>query len=391
MEFSKEKMKQIRKIIFLVAALVLGIMYSTGVWLGITFLFGIIRPFLYGGVTAFILNIPMRHIEKTLFRGNGKIAKKIKRPVSMLLAIVSVLLVITLVLLLLIPQLTKAATTLGQKIPPFIGDVTKELENLSKRYPELQNQISMLQNLELNWNSIVDNALQFLKNGVGSMLSSTVNVASSIVGGVVRGVIAIIFALYVLAQKEKLASQGKRILSAYAPEKVQGRVLKILHMLYENFSNFFSGQCLEAVIITCLFIFFMLIFRFPYAVMVGVLVGALSLIPIVGAFFGCAIGAFFIVIENPMQALWFIIMFLIIQQLEGNLIYPRVVGNSVGLPAIWVLVAVSLGGSLFGIAGMLFFIPLTATAYTLLRDHVNERNRKKAPKKPAEPANSTKN
>ena len=375
MGFSKEKMKQIRRILVFAAFLVLVLMYSEVVFGGVVFMLGIIRPFLYGGIIAFVLNLPMRGLENGIFRKwNGRVAKKMKRPLSMLLSVVAVAVVITIVISIMVPQITNAFTVLGQKIPPFFNDIIAQLENLTVKYPELNNQIAMLQELELNWDSIVDSAISILKNGVGSMLTSTVSMAGSILGGIVNAVISFIFALYILAQKEKLAGQGKRILNAYLPEKIRERILKILSLLHTNFSNFITGQCLEAVILGTMFVIAMTIFRMPYAVMVGVLIGFTSLIPIVGAFIGCVVGAFLIVIENPMLAFWFIIMFLIIQQIEGNLIYPKVVGNSVGLPSIWVLVAVSLGGSMFGVAGMLFFIPLLSTAYALLREGVNKRN-----------------
>ena len=191
-------------------------------------------------------------------------------------------------------------------------------------------------------------------------------------------VIALVFAVYLLIQKDKLADHGERVMRAYLPKKIYGRTLYILKLLHKNFSNFISSQCLEAIILGTLFIIAMTIFGFPYAVLIGTLIAVTALVPIIGAFVGCAVGAFLILVENPLLAIWFVVMFLIIQQLEGNLIYPRVVGSSVGLPAIWVLVAVSVGGSLFGVVGMLIFIPIASTFYTLLREDVNERNAKKA-------------
>lgn len=378
MEFSRETIKQIRRLMIFGAVLVLILMYSETALNAVVFLFRIARPFLYGGVIAFVLNLPMRGIEEGLFKGwNGKVAKRLKRPVSMLLAIVAVALVITVVISIMVPQISTTAATLGKEIPIFFSDLLVELEKLSKKYPELQDPVKALENLKINWESVADSVIGFLKNGVGNVLTSTVNVASSIVGGVVNGVISFIFALYILSQKEKLKNQGTRILSAYLPEKVTEKILQICALLYKNFSNFITGQCLEAVILGTMFVIAMKIFRMPYAVMVGVLIAFTALIPIVGAFIGCVVGAFLILIENPMLAFWFVIMFLVLQQIEGNLIYPKVVGNSVGLPSIWVLAAVSLGGSMFGVAGILFFIPLLATAYALLRDSVNQRNAKR--------------
>ena len=320
----------------------------------------------------------MRGIENTLFkRWKGKAADRLKRPVSMVLAIVLVVVIINLVIITVVPQVTKTVGELGNKIPVFVDNVITQLNKLSKNYPQLQEQVAQLQKLEINWDKVVDSVGGFLKNGVVSVLSSTYNVASSIIGAVVNGVISFIFALYILSQKEKLASQGRRILSAYLPKRAENKSGHVLALLYRNFSNFITGQCLEAVILGTMFVISMTIFRMPYAVMVGVLIAFTALIPIIGAFIGCFVGAFLILINNPIQAVWFVVLFLVLQQIEGNLIYPKVVGNSVGLPSIWVLMAVSVGGSLFGIAGMLFFIPLMSTLYSLLRDSVNARNERR--------------
>ncbi len=383
MGFNKDKIRQICLLMVFGALLVLAVIYSDLIFRGIALGFSIATPFLIGGIIAFVLNLPMKAIERLIFgKWKGKLATKLKRPVSMLLAIVFVVLIINLVIITVVPQIRSAATVLGQKIPPFIDDVIVQLRTLSKQYPQLKEQVAALEEAEINWESIVNTAINFLKNGVGSMLTSTVSVASGIIGGVVNVVISFIFGLYILSQKEKLADQGKRVLSAYLSEKANAYVLKVLTLANKNFSKFITGQCLEAVILGTMFVIVMSIFRMPYAVMVGVLIAFTSLIPVVGAFIGCIVGAFLILIENPVLALWFVVLFLILQQIEGNLIYPKVVGNSVGLPSIWVLMAVSLGGSLFGVAGMLFFIPLLSTCYALLRESVNTRN---AAKEKAQP------
>lgn len=378
MGFSKEKMKQIMWLMVLAAALILGIIYSDRVFAGIGFAFQIARPFLYGGVIAFVLNLPMKAFEnKLLKKWKGKAADKLKRPLCMVLSIVAVFLVITIVIGTVMPQVAATATEVGKKIPAFVEQVTEELENLAANYPELAERVAELETIEINWDSLVGTVIDFLKNGAGDVLTSTVSVASGIIGGIVNMVIAFIFALYILSQKEKLGNQCVRIISAYLPEKAGDRILEVCSMLHKNFSSFITGQCLEAVILGTLFVIAMTIFRMPYALMVGVLIAFTALIPIVGAFIGCFVGAFLILIDDPLLAMWFVVMFLVIQQIEGNLIYPKVVGNSVGLPSIWVLMAVSLGCSLFGVAGMLFFIPLLSTVYALVREGVNRRNAEK--------------
>lgn len=375
MEFSREKIRQIRHLMILAAVLILAILYSDQVFQGISFLTGIFSPFLAGGAVAFVLNIPLKAFEEKMPGAwRRKSAQRIKRPLCIGLSIVSVALVIAVVVGTVAPQVASTASEIGKKIPAFTERVMEELDALARKYPQLTKQIEKLDLEKVNWDSLLSSVLGFLKNGAGDMLTSTVSVASGIISGVVNSVISFIFALYILAQKEKLGSQGRRIISAYLPEKAGKKTLEIFGLLYKNFSSFITGQCLEAVILGTMFVISMSIFRMPYALMVGVLIAFTALIPIVGAFIGCFVGAFLIFIDNPLQALWFVILFLILQQIEGNLIYPRVVGNSVGLPAIWVLMAVSVGGSLFGIAGMLIFIPLMSTGYTLLKESVNRRN-----------------
>lgn len=379
MGFDKEKIKQIRWLMILAAVLVLVIIYSDSVLMGIGFAFGIAKPFLYGGAIAFVLNIPMRMYEnKLLKRWRGKVAEKLKRPVCMVLSILTVILIFAIVVGTIVPQVTATAAEVGKKIPAFAERVVTGLEKVSEEYPELNEQIAKLEDLDINWGTIANNAIDFLKNGMSSMLISTVNVASGIIGGVMNAFIAIVFAFYILSQKEKLANQGKRIIAAYCPEKISAKIQHVCTLLHKNFSNFITGQCLEAVILGTMFVVSMTIFGMPYAFMVGVMIAFFALIPIVGAFIGCFVGAFLILIDNPVMAIWFVVLFLVLQQIEGNLIYPKVVGNSVGLPSIWVLMAVSLGGSLFGVMGMLVFIPLLSTFYTLLRESVNARNAAKA-------------
>ncbi len=375
MEFSKEKLRQIRHLMVMAAILILAIIYSDKVLVGVFFVINILKPFLYGGAIAFALNIPMRALEeKALGRWRGKTAQKVKRPLCMVLTLVLVVFIISVVVGTVLPQVTLTAAEIGKKIPAFTEQVIADLDRLTKDSPILAEQVSKLEEIEIKWDSILKSIVDFLRNGMGNVLNSTFNVASNIISGVVNGVISFIFALYILVQKEKLANQGRRIISAYLPERVGNKVLEISSLLYKNFSSFVTGQCVEAVILGVMFIVSMTVFRMPYALMVGVLIAFMALIPIVGAFIGCAVGAFLILINNPLQALWFVVLFLVLQQIEGNLIYPRVVGSSVGLPSIWVLMAVTVGGSLFGIAGMLMFIPLMSTCYALFKESVNKRN-----------------
>ncbi len=370
--------KEIMLLILFAALVCLGVIHFTSLLALAVGLAGMVKPFIIGACIAFVVNLPLTFLEeKWLNRLPAKV-DKFKRSLSMVLSFLLIAAVVVLVIVTVVPQLGRTLTQLGQKIPLFLERTLSRAEILMADYPEI---LAWLQNLEyksLNWQSILQTAANFLKNGVSSILNSTVSVAGSLVGGVVNGFIALIFSIYLLSQKEKLGSQLKRILHAYCKEKAEQRILYVTGLLYRNFSKFITGQCTEAVILGLLFVIAMTLTGMPYAVMVGVLIAFTALIPIVGAFIGCFVGAFLILVDDPIKAVWFVIMFLVIQQLEGNLIYPKVVGNSVGLPSIWVLVAVSLGSSLLGVAGMLMFIPLLATGYTLLREDVDRRNKKAA-------------
>ena len=378
-------MRQIRNLILFAAVVVLCVMYSGQIVRWIFLGIDILEPFAVGGMIAFVLNLPMKFVEERLLgRWKGKAADKLRRPLSLLAAIVFVAVLIVIVVMAVLPQLGRTINDLGQKIPEFFQQVVAWLGDLERQYPQLGQYLGPFldsgESLEQSWASMDQLAarlMDFLKEGGVSVITTTIGVASGIIGTFVKGIISFIFALYILAAKEKLADQGKRILHAFAPEKVEKGTLSLCSLLYRNFSHFITGQCVEAVIIGTLFVITMSLFRMPYAVMIGVLIAFTALIPVVGAFIGCILGAFLILVDAPEMAFWFVVLFLIIQQIEGNLIYPRVVGESVGLPAIWVLAAVSVGGSLFGFAGMLVFIPLVSTGYMLLRDEVNARNRRR--------------
>ena len=230
---------------------------------------------------------------------------------------------------------------------------------------------------DIDWNSMMDKVVEVARSGIGGILNSTISVVGSVVGGVVNFFIGMIFGVYILVNKERLSSQAKRILRAYLKEKTVREIGRVIRTADDTFSSFIIGQCTEAVILGTLCALGMLVFDFPYAVMIGSFIGVTALIPIVGAYLGAGLGAFMILTVDPLKALLFLIFIVVLQQLEGNLIYPRVVGSSIGLPGMWVLAAVTVGGGLMGIGGMLLGVPLTATAYKLLRSDVNDRNARK--------------
>ncbi|MDY3985319.1 AI-2E family transporter [Dysosmobacter sp.] len=375
MDLNTSNIKKIKGLILFAAAVCLVVMNFEVVLEGGILGLEIIKPFAVGAAIAFVLNIPMSAVEKRLLAGiKNQRGEKLKRPLSILLALIAVVLVVVLVVMNVIPQITKTMLDLGNKIPKFLVNVQGYLEEMFVSQPQLLAVLNEFDPAKIDWKSIVNGTIGFMKSGLSSVLTSTVSVASGIINGVVNIFISLIFSIYILAQKEKLGNQTKRLLHAYLPPKTYGSILKIASLMSRNFGNFITGQCTEAVILGAMFVIAMSIFGFPYAVMVGVLIAFTALIPIVGAFIGCFIGAFLIMVDDPMKAVWFLVLFVVLQQLEGNLIYPHVVGNSVGLPSIWVLAAVTVGGSLMGVGGMLIFIPIISTVYSLVREDVNKKN-----------------
>ena len=338
-------------------------MFST-VW-------NLISPFVVGAGIAFVFNVPMRAIERQLadIRRAG-----FRRLLSIVLTILCLVLIIMFVFELLIPQIRLTVASLSQTIPVFIEGLAAKLMVMMQDHPELRAWIQEALKLEsLDWNTILTETLGFLSNQMSTVMGGAVSVIGSVTGAIINMVVSIAFAIYCLSRKEILSRQGRRLLYSFLSENHADQVIRVLRLTNSTFSNFISGQCLEACILGCLFAVVMTIFKMPYISLVSVVIGVTALIPVVGAFVGCILGAFFILVNNPIQALTFVIMFLVIQQLENNLIYPRVVGTSIGLPGMWVLVAVSVGGDLMGVGGMLLMIPVTSVIYALLREFTDKR------------------
>ena len=338
-------------------------MFST-VW-------NLISPFVVGAGIAFVFNVPMRAIERQLadIRRAG-----FRRLLSIVLTILCLVLIIMFVFELLIPQIRLTVASLSQTIPVFIEGLAAKLMVMMQDHPELRAWIQEALKLEsLDWNTILTETLGFLSNQMSTVMGGAVSVIGRVTGAIINMVVSIAFAIYCLSRKEILSRQGRRLLYSFLSENHADQVIRVLRLTNSTFSNFISGQCLEACILGCLFAVAMAIFKMPYISLVSVVIGVTALIPVVGAFVGCILGAFFILVNNPIQALTFVIMFLVIQQLENNLIYPRVVGTSIGLPGMWVLVAVSVGGDLMGVGGMLLMIPVTSVIYALLREFTDKR------------------
>ena len=371
MELNRETIRKIKGLILFTALVIVCLWKYENALAVLGYVFHIFFPFILGGAIAFVLNVPMNFVERHLFphkRTEKKpVLQKLARPVSMLLVLVSVIGVIVLVMFVLVPQLAETFFSLGQSIQEFIPKVQDWAEEIFHGNREI---MSWVNNLEFDWNKIMNTGISFLTNGAGSLLDSTITAAKSIVSGVSRFFIAFVFAIYVLLQKEKLGIQAKKVLFAFVRKGRAEATLEVLSLTYSTFSSFLTGQRVEAIILGSMFVLSMTILRLPYALLIGIVIAFTALIPIFGAFIGCALGAFLIFIVSPVKAMIFIILFLVLQQIEGNFIYPHVVGNSVGLPSIWVLAAVSVGGSLMGVVGMLIFIPVVSVLYALFREIV---------------------
>lgn len=373
----KKKMDlRVVKYLLLATLLILVIRYFDVLLGGAGNLWSIAVPLTMGCVIAYVLNIIMRVLEKLYFPGSrNKFVNRSRRPVCIVLSLVLIAAVIFLVFRLVIPELVKAIGIIGAGIPVLFEQATDWLASNAEVFPGIAEEI---QNLKIDWNSLGDNVLNYLKAGLGGFVNSTVTIVTSVVGGVVNFVIALIFAIYILSSKKKLADQAKRIVRAYVKPEWIRRGRRILVTADETFSSFIIGQVTEAVILGSLCTLGMLIFRFPYAPMIGAFIGATALIPIVGAYLGAAVGVIMIMTQDPLKAVLFVLFIVVLQQLEGNLIYPKVVGSSIGLPGMWVLAAVTVGGGLMGIPGMLLGVPAAATVYKLLALNVNERNARRA-------------
>lgn len=376
----KEDLIKNRKVL-MVALLLVVVLFWSRISEALSFLTGILKPFILGGALAFILNLPLSFLEKKVFRNLKGRGEKFKRPLSIFLSLVFVLLLILILLLTVVPEVISAFESIISSIPSLVTRVESWSNDVLT--PVLKNNPELLKSLETNWDSLLSKSLSFLKDGLSALLSSTLVAANSLISSITSFVVALIFAIYVLGDKERLERQFRSLLKAYTSKETEEYVLHVFSVLHRSFSSFISGQCLEAVILGSIFILVLSILRFPYSVMIGVVVMFSALLPIVGAFIACIFGAFIILLSSPVKALYFVVIFLIIQQLENNLIYPRVVGSSVGLPALWVFFAVTLGGALFGVVGMLFFIPVFSAVFVLLKEDVGRRIRWKEEKENA--------
>lgn len=371
-EREKKRIKRYIPFLLLTVAAVLLIIYFKSVAAAVGAVLSIISPLVIGCALAYAFNLIMRRLEKIYFPNSQKRAVIVsRRPVCLVLSLLAVILLITLIIVIIVPEIGNIFRVLSDSFPVYAETAQEWLAEAEDKFPAAGEFIrENIDPKKFDIKNITETVINFAKNGA---FSSALSVISSFFGGVVNFVVGLIFAVYILFNKEKLAAQADRLMRSYMKPKNEERFRYFCATADKCFSSFIVGQCTEAVILGLLCAIGMAILRIPYASTIGTLIGATALIPIVGAYIGAAVGALMIVVVDPIKALWFLIFLVILQQVEGNVIYPKVVGSSVGLPGMWVLAAVTVGGGLGGIGGMLLGVPAAATVYKLLENDVHRR------------------
>lgn len=382
MDLNKHTMKKLLALITFTVVLCAALMNFSALLTWMSFVISVLFPFLLGSAIAFCLNIPMRFFERKLFterRGKkpGQKPSRIARPLSLILTLLCMVGIFALVIGVLFPQLASTFESVAAAMSAFLPKTQLWLEEIFAENKGIVEYISSIDLKQTDWSAWIGNIKDFAVNGAGNVLNYTINATVTVVSTTIHIFIAFIFSIYALIQKERLAASFTKLIRAVFQDQTVEKILHVCSLSHVTFSRFITGQCLEALILGGMFFVTMLIFRFPYALLIGVVIAFTALIPVVGAFVGFFVGFFLILMVNPMQAIAFAVLFFVLQQIEENLIYPHVVGNSIGLPSIWVLFAVMVGGSLMGVLGMLLFIPIMSVLYSLLRDWTNKRLQKK--------------
>ncbi len=363
----KIEWKTCAKIVISLFALFLAITYWKTVAGFIGMVFGAAAPLFIGAAAAYVVNILMSFYERRFFgKTKNKKLLKIKRPLCMIIAFITLVAVLALVVWLVLPQFVSAIMLVVDYIPEAANWIVEQLEKLEYVPQDI---IDML--VSIDWNSQIEKIVKAVTSGVGNVMGVVISTVSTVLGGIVTAFLSLIFAIYILLDKEKLGNQADKIAKKYLKQSWYEKLRYVLHTFSDSFHKYIVGQCTEAVILGGLCAIGMGILGLPYATMIGALVAFTALIPVAGAFIGGAVGAFMILMVNPIQALIFIVYLVVLQQLEGNIIYPKVVGSSMGLPAIWVLAAVTIGGGVMGITGMLIGVPIAATVYRIIHNDVN--------------------
>ncbi len=378
MELEKKIRSKIAILIVLAFVLYIVFNYWNSITDVFTEVYDLLFPFILGGCIAFILNIPVTFFSQKLLHfsnnGVGKIIRKYSTAISIVISCVIIIVIFTLISAIIIPNIIETIKILPMAFDSSAIAFRKWLDSnswLSNNFMDLVN------NMGIDWNNILNNVKSAVFNGMSSALLSTLGAATAFASTTLELILGFIFAIYVLAEKRKLGIQFKKALYAFMKKEKVDSILAILKFTSLTFSNFIIGQCTVSAILGMMFLIATMVLRLPYALVISILIAFLSIIPVLGSAIGCALSVLLIVMVNPIKAVVFLIVFLVTKQIEDNLIYPKIVGNSVGLPSIWVLVAITLGGKLLGIAGMIIFIPLSSVVYVLLRKEVYIRLKRK--------------
>ena len=367
--------KYIMKYIGLITLIVLVVWNWNSIMGLVGSIYKTLGPIINGAIFAYILNLLMVRYERLLskLQVNMPLIKELKRPVSMLLSLLTFVLAVIMILVLVLPQLSTAISRFIEVIPSVSTWLQKAIEEYDAYFPQLQ---TLMSQLNINWGSLIQQSMTVLNSLSSNFLNITFTTITGVASNTINSILSLMVALYILGSKERLLLQGKRLIMAYLKPSHAQTLLDIIRLMNESFTNFFVGMTLEGIILGSLVTVAASIFNLPYAGMLGVIAGVMALIPIIGGYISAAVGTLMLLAVSPSQALFYLVMVIIIMQLEGNLIYPRVVGGSIGLPGLWVLVAFTVGGGLMGISGMILGIPLAATLYKLLGRDVLMREKR---------------
>lgn len=333
---------------------------------------GAARPLFCGCAIAYVVNIPMNFLERHVEpKCKKETARKLCRPICMVLAFLCIFLIAVLIVQMIVPELIGCLQILLKELPGVLEDAAVWMEGNLQISALLAGESSLIPGSEADWQETFSKVLNILINGLGGVMGAATSIISSVFSTVVTLTVGLVFAIYLLIGKERLGGQVRRLFARYLPERVTKKFYYVAEVVNQSFHSFIVGQCTEAVILGLLCMGGMMVLRLPYAAMIGCLVGFTALIPIAGAYIGAVVGAFMIFTISPVKAIVFVVFLVALQQLEGNLIYPRVVGSSIGLPGVWVLAAVTVGGGVLGIGGMLLGVPLAAAVYQLVKNELN--------------------
>lgn len=375
MELNKNTMKQLLLLITFTVLLLLGLQKLQAIFRVIRYIIGLFMPFIIGGCFAFIINIPMSFIENQLLpKVKNQKLQQFHRAISILLSVLFVFSIIAILSLLIIPEFVNKMGLLINSFSTFVETIGHKLNEYASTNQQVHD---WLLEFNLDWTSIGTKATSYIKDFVNGLFVSSFHVASTIINGLMNLMISFMFSLYLLGRKEEITLQAKQVLYAYVPKTVAQKIHRFFVVSNETFRNFITGQCTEALIQFALFFIVLTFLNYPYSLLISVFIAFMSLIPILGSYISSYTSALLIFVINPWKAVFFLLLFMVVQQIDTSFIYPKVVGNSVGLPPMWVIMAVTVGGRMLGILGMLTFIPLTSVLYHYLGEGTKKRLLKK--------------